>query len=536
MKTEDLLDAPTSLAVGVVWLRAALEPVSEPGRRAAADWRPFRPGEESAAQERASAIVQFAAAFAAEQLETMCEALRYAPDPFPALSRAAMGDHLEDAHLLELQRFLDAAARIDAVLASAKQTSRLLNEGSSEVSQLLERGRAKFGFYLDDGFDPELSNARRAAERASAEFEAARGRLAQAAARQLGRAGIPHGEFIVMRDAFTTLPPGVRIIRESPTYVLCELELDEHVLEALRRREAASEAVAAAETSVRARLAAEIRERIAALERVAVAFGAFDLLLAQARFAKEHECVVPAIAAGAGLCFDSARYLPLEAELLRDGARYEPISIDLAKPAVLTGPNMGGKSVALRTCGFIAALVTFGLPVPAKSARAALFDEIAWLGIGYEEQNGSLLSSFAREVVRLKELLERPARRALLLVDEFARTTTPHEGKALLTALLCELKQSARLALVATHLAGVAEAAGVTHLAVRGLRGIPHAPPSGDLQDALRALAQSMDYSVFEVGEGGEHSSDAVALAEILGLDSRIVRHAAALLAAGIGE
>src|SRR5581483_331796 len=105
--------------------------------------------------------------------------------------------------------------------------------------------------------------------------------------------------------------------------------------------------------------------------------------------------------------FTNARYLPLQYELETQGRRYEAISLELSDAAVLTGPNMGGKSVALRTCGFIALLAAFGIPVPAERAECAIFDEIAWLGIGAQEELGGLLSSFAREVVRLNELLAR---------------------------------------------------------------------------------------------------------------------------------
>ena len=137
---------------------------------------------------------------------------------------------------------------------------------------------------------------------------------------------------------------------------------------------------------------------------------------------------------------------------------------------------MGGKSVALRTCGFVAVCAAFGLPVPAARARLGLFDRIAWLGIGREEPMGGLLSSFAREVLALKELLTSDAVRLLVLADEFARTTNPREGKALVVALLERLRARGACGLAATHLEGVAEAAGARHFAVRGLREIPGRP------------------------------------------------------------
>ncbi|MBV9269922.1 MAG: hypothetical protein JO165_02430, partial [Candidatus Eremiobacteraeota bacterium] len=230
---------------------------------------------------------------------------------------------------------------------------------------------------------------------------------------------------------------------------------------------------------------------------------------------------------------ENVSFLPLRAELEREDRRYEPISFQLRDVAVLTGPNMGGKSVALRTCGFIAVLAAFGLPVPATAARIGLFDEISWLGIGGDEDaEGGLLSSFAREVVRLRDLLERRALRTVLLIDEFARTTTPHEGKALLVALVDALRKRGKLAFVATHLAGVASATGARHFAVRGLRSVPRQRRvAGDLNAALAALGDSMDYSIVEVIDGKDRQADAIALAHLLGLDEEIVALAGHVLA-----
>ena len=117
-----------------------------------------------------------------------------------------------------------------------------------------------------------------------------------------------------------------------------------------------------------------------------------------------------------------------------------------------------------------------------------------------------------------------------MLADEFARTTTPLEGKALLVALLRRLRARGACALAATHLSGIASAAGARHFAVRGLRGIPQAPPAGDLHRALAVLAASMDYTIAEVGDDDASSADALALASLLGLDAEIVADARRLL------
>ncbi len=429
MNFASVVDTITATALETAWLNAQLEPLSEPGRRAYDAFAPFRPGEELAASGRSYAVAETATRIEPREVDAMRDALRGMPDALPALSRAAMGATLEDANLLELLRFLDTAQRLSAHVA--------LSEEAARVARLLETGRAgKFGFYLTEKFDAKLAAARADADRGQAEYDSVRGRLAARVAADLGRDEISTAEFIVMRDAIAVLPQGVRVIREAPTYYLCELDLDEAAMEALRRRDAAAARVAQVEESVRSRISGEVRAAAKALETLAEAVGAFDLLLAQVRFAQHYACVPARIVAEGVVRFKNGRYLPLQSDLEARGRRYEAISVDLSDSAVLTGPNMGGKSVALRTCGFIALLATFGIPVPAEDAQCGLFDQIAWLGIGAERDAGGLLSSFAREVVRLNELLARPAANALLLIDEFARTTTPAEGRALLVAVI----------------------------------------------------------------------------------------------------
>lgn len=532
MKYDALVDAPTRSALRLAWLDGVLEPVSEYGRRAAAAVSPFAPGEEERAQQHAGRIFALAQALEASRADAVRDALRLAPDAHPAIARAGMGDVLTDANFLELQRFLDVAQRVDALLDTPGVAVRCTSEAAMLVARTLERGRSgKFGFYLDDAFESSLGTARARAQQAQAELDAARGRLARRVGEQLQREDVSGDEFIVMRDALNgPLPPEIRVIREAPTYLLCELELDDAALRALERRDASADAVAQAEEAARAALSQTVRMNSRALHDVARALGEIDVLAAQIRFVRRHACVVPEIVAQPQVVCTDASFLPLRAELEREGRRYEPISFELSGVSVLTGPNMGGKSVALRTCGFLAVLAAFGLPVPAVSARVCLFDDISWLGIGAEEDAGGLLSSFAREVVRLRELLERSSQRSLLLLDEFARTTTPHEGKALLVALIDSLRTRGRLAFVATHLSGVARAAGARHFAVRGLRGVPKQRVAGDLHAALAALGESMDYSIVEVGEAGETQADAIALAHLLGLDDEIVAMANAAL------
>jgi DNA mismatch repair protein MutS2 len=525
---EAIVDRSSAEVLEFAWLREAVMPVSAYGERVFERLRCFVPGQEANAQARAQRIASLAARADVERLDAVRDVLRGAPDANGAIARASMGDVLEDAQLLELQRFCDAAQRVDALLAGTDAVLPVAGDAVHTVARTLEPGRSgKFGFYLDGTFDALLAGCRDGLARAQAEFDASRGRALSEIARSLGRDEVSGDEFIVMRtDLRGALPAGVRVVREAPTYVLCAVEYDEPTLTALARRDAAFDALAEAEERVRAALSAAVRSRAAELDASAQALGEIDVLVAAARYALQYDCTVAEIVGEPVLEFSAGRLLPLHAQLAAQGRAFTPVDVALRDVAVLTGPNMGGKSVCLQTCGFIALCASLGLPVPARSARVGLFDEIAWLGIGADREPGGLLSSFAQEVVRLRDVLARGAARLLILVDEFARTTTPHEGGALLVAVLHALRARGACGMLATHLAGIARQAGVRHFAVRGLQDIPQRSATERLDEALAALAASMDYTIVEVTDDRARSSDALALAELLGLDEAIVADA----------
>ncbi|HKU81513.1 MAG TPA: hypothetical protein VJP76_05010 [Candidatus Tumulicola sp.] len=527
MNAAPAYDQLTARALEFEWLADAVRPASAYGERSFAELRPFARGRENEARARALEIERMAAAVP-ERLDSIADALRNAPDALGAIARASMGEILDDADFLEVQRWCDAVERADALLDGLRAGAG--NAGVRAVREALESGRSgKFGFYLADEFEPGLAAARGELQRRQAELDALRGRAIERAARELGRDDLTGDEFVVMRtDLPPVLPRGVRVLRDAPAYVLCALDYGDDDVRALERRDAAAAHAAACEERARAHLSASIRERSGELLAAANACGEIDVSIAAARFSQRYDCRAAEIAGDATLTFEGGRFLPLAVRLEGEGRAFVPLDVDLHDVAALTGPNMGGKSVCLRTCGFVALCAALGLPVPARRARVALFDDVAWLGAGADDDDraGGLLSSFAREVVRVRDVLERPAQHRLVLLDEFARTTTPAEAKALLVALLERLRALGACGLAATHLAGVAEAAGVRHFAVRGLLGATGSAPPGDLQAALTALAAAMDYSIAEVRGEAAAGSDALELAALLGLDQRLVGQA----------
>ena len=521
-----IVDAATHAAIGGVWLDAALAPRSDFGRRAAARERGYAPGEEAQAAERARVTVAFATAFDAAALELVREAIRWCPDPTSIATRASAGDPLADVDFFELGRFVDALAFVRSQWpadAPLKPPSAL-----DALAAALAPGRERSGFYLADRFDAELETVRRHAAERQAIFDSARSALEASVVANVG-ATVRDGEFILMRDRVSTaLPPNVRVIREAATYLACELVYDERTLAALSARDAAHAAVARVEERARIALSAAVGAQARAIVAVTERLGEAERECARAAFARIWKACVPTYTTDT-IGWEDATFPPLAEALAQRGRRYAPLSFAWDGVAVLTGPNMGGKTAAMQTAGFIALCAARGLPVPARAARVALVARIAWIGADDRDDRAGLLSAFGGEVVRARGLLA-AHESTLALVDEFARTTSPGEGRALLVALVQTLATRGTRALVATHFDGIARDTKTAHLAIAGLR---HALPTGaahDLDAALAALGEAMDYRVIAVGPQDEPHADAIALAELLGLDPALIAAARAAL------
>lgn len=134
------------------------------------------------------------------------------------------------------------------------------------------------------------------------------------------------------------------------------------------------------------------------------------------------------------------------------GLRYQPVDISLT-PGVtfITGANMAGKTVLLKSVGVAQLMFQFGFPTPANNAVMKPVDDVVFcIGDDQNEMNG--LSSFASEITRISEVISRSKTENLLvLIDEPARTTNPIEGKALVQSIASILKDRNSTTLITTH-------------------------------------------------------------------------------------
>ena len=148
---------------------------------------------------------------------------------------------------------------------------------------------------------------------------------------------------------------------------------------------------------------------------------------------------------------------------LLDPTNAVPIDLELGdlRALVISGPNTGGKTVALKTLGLAALLHQSGLRPPAATASLPIFDEVL-ADIGDPQSIEMSLSTFSGHVANLVSILDAARERSLVLVDELASGTDPVEGSALAQALLARLARQARLTVVTTHYPELKEWASAT--------------------------------------------------------------------------
>ncbi|GAC1312086.1 MAG: hypothetical protein NVSMB21_22280 [Vulcanimicrobiaceae bacterium] len=520
-------DDATASAVGVAWLLAEIAPAGPFGRAARARETIYRRGDEPAARLALRRIAALARELPTQRIERLRTTLAGIPDVRPALRRASAATTLDDVELYQISRLLAAWETIAALASGPAFEPYALAVPDPALRDLLAPGGSPAGsFYLDDAFDAGLASRRAALAAVRAAFDTARSQVVARVASALGRETL-EATFSIVRDELpATLPAELRIVREAPTYVVCELVLDDAARDARSDVERAESAVAAAEEAVRARLTAAVARAAPALAAACDALGRLEAALARAAFARRYDCVAPDVLETATIELEDLRYLPLAEALGRHGRTYRPLTLSLAGVGVVTGPNMGGKTVLLRALGFACACVALGVPVPARAAAIPLVDEIVWLG-GELRPGDALLSAFGHEVLGVRALLERGASRALVLLDEFGRTTAPREGRALTVALLETLRARGAVGFAATHLDGIATAAGAPHYAFGAPRDVgPRVEPPLALEAALARVASAMDYRLVRLDDSTPVASHALALAALLGLDPGLLARA----------
>ena len=178
-----------------------------------------------------------------------------------------------------------------------------------------------------------------------------------------------------------------------------------------------------------------------------------DSVFARARFARDFDAAMPEFSAANELRLEGARHPVLEDKLRKENRAIIRMTLTLGgeeRVLVISGPNTGGKTVALKTTGMAALAAQSGIPVAAQRAVLPLFDRVL-VDIGDEQSIAADLSTFSAHMLNLKTMLEEVTPNSLVLVDEMGTGTAPEEGAALAVALLDEFRAKNCIVLATTH-------------------------------------------------------------------------------------
>lgn len=172
-----------------------------------------------------------------------------------------------------------------------------------------------------------------------------------------------------------------------------------------------------------------------------------DFILAKARLSEEMNAGAPILTEKQEISLVQARHPLLTGKVV-------PLTIQLGTrfdTVVVTGPNTGGKTVALKTIGLLAAMTQCGLHIPAESdSRVGVFTQI-FADIGDEQSVEQSLSTFSGHMKNIVEIVQKADRRSLILLDEVGAGTDPTEGSALAMAIIAELHERGSRIVATTH-------------------------------------------------------------------------------------
>jgi len=262
-----------------------------------------------------------------------------------------------------------------------------------------------------------------------------------------------------------------------------------------------------------------------------------DLNIAKVLYARAFDMTVPAVNDRKALRYSAARHPLLLAMQPGSGVRgpgpgeiartetnpqsampnpqsaVVPINLRLGDDfdmLIITGPNTGGKTAALKTAGLLTLMAQAGLAIPAAAgATLPVFDDVL-IDVGDEQSLQQSLSTFSAHLARILDVLARAGPRTLVLLDELGAGTDPDEGGALGLAILDELLRRGCLTFVTTHI-GILKAVAFQR----------DRAENGAVKFDVETLRPTYELLIGEPGE-----SNALRIAQRLGMPWQIIRQA----------
>ena len=287
-------------------------------------------------------------------------------------------------------------------------------------------------------------------------------------------------------------------------------------------------------------MTARLGEHADALNNAVYVLSELELQFAKARFAEDYDCVTVKLLADGDAAAESvpsqpevppvtespvggssvtgscdalvvrkARHPLMERTLKARGVAVVPLTVELDaehRQLIISGPNTGGKTVALKTIGLLALMAQSGIPVPAERAELPIFDSV-FADIGDYQSIEQNLSTFSAHVTNIDLISHQATSDSLVLLDELGSATDPEEGAALAVAIADHFRRAGCISIVSTH-----------HTALK-----VYAANTPGVLNAAVGFDEDTFAPTFELRIGVPGASSGINIAQKLGLNPEIV-------------
>jgi len=256
-----------------------------------------------------------------------------------------------------------------------------------------------------------------------------------------------------------------------------------------------------------------VRPHITNLKRAYTFLGLMDFIRAKAKFALQTQASLPIFTKRTILVWENARHPLLHLSFRKQGKPVVPLTIKLdenQRLLVISGPNAGGKSIALKTVGLTQYMFQCGLLVSMDDhSQIGLFRDI-FIDIGDEQSLENDLSTYSSHLTNMRYFLQHADKKTLFLIDEFGTGTEPGMGGAIAETILEALQQRKAFGVLNTHYGNLKAYANRTEGVVNG---------------AMRFDAEHLE-PLYQLEIGRPGSSFAFEIAQKIGLPREIVARA----------
>ena len=328
-------------------------------------------------------------------------------------------------------------------------------------------------------------------------------------------------------DEYSKALKNTRDKKKQKEKEIFDAKTDEEVSELIKQRLDIVIEEEEEELNIRKELSFQISKKAELINQNIKAIGRLDFLIAKANLSLSYNGSRPKICEEMEINLIEA-FNPQIKEILEKGKRvFTPVSIDLSGgTTIITGANMGGKSVALKTIVLNLLLGQMGFFVFAKQSKFPILNFIHFVSDDMQSISKGL-STFGAEIIKLKEVVECASRvNGFIALDEFARGTNPKEGYYLVKALCKYLTKFKSVSLISTHYDGVVED-NMVHYQVVGLKNADFGALKYKIDlnktQSVEIIQEHMEYRLEKVSKDNKVPKDALNIAILLVFDEDII-------------